>query len=90
MPFLAVDCEVKGAGEAQELLFTTNVDDYVIADSEHALWVEVPDSPRPYLHVRDGLNALLTRPLFYRLVDLCTEEDGGYWIRSRGERFKLG
>ncbi len=90
VPFLAVDCEVKGAGDAQELLFITSVDDYVIADSEHALWVEEPDSPRPYLHVRDGLNALLTRPLFYRLVDLCTEEDGGYWIRSRGERFKLG
>lgn len=91
VPFLAVDCEVKGTGSTAELLFTTNMDDYVIADAEHLLWVEgSTDSPRPYLHVRDGLNALLTRPLFYRLADLCIADADGYWLSSRGRRFQLG
>ena len=90
-PFLAVDCEVKGEGADAELLFTTNGDDYVIADAAHLLWVEgSTDSPRPYLHVRDGLNALLTRPLYYRLANLCTMDNEGYWLSSRGTRFQLG
>jgi uncharacterized protein len=94
-PFIATDLETRGKGEAQEILFITNVQDLVMADADHPLRVETPDTaPKPYLHVRAGLEALISRPLYYRLVDLGVEQqrDGrkvlGVW--SAGEFFELG
>jgi len=90
VPFVAIDVE-RGDGEkGPELIFTTNVDEYVTADEDHPIWVDASGgSPRPYIHVRAGLNALISRPLYYRLVDLCTEADGRHWLISRGTRFAL-
>ena len=90
-PFIATDVEVKGQGRQQQLLFITNVDDYVLADADHAIRVEgSSERPRPYLHVRDGLDALIARSVYYRLVDLCEADEDGYWLWSAGERFRLG
>ena len=90
-PFIAVDFEVKGAGRDQQLLFITNFDDSVVVDAEHPIWLEgTSEEPRPYVHVRDGLNALITRSAFYRLIDLCEVDSAGIWITSCGERFQLG
>lgn len=90
-PFIATDVEAKGEGQDQQLLFTTNVGDYVLAGRAHPVTVlGTPDRPRPYVEVRDGLTALLTRSLYYRLVDLCVEEGGSYWLWSDSERFRLG
>src|SRR5262245_24392979 len=36
-PFLAVEMEVRGTGEAQDLIFRTNVDDIVTDSAEHPL-----------------------------------------------------
>jgi hypothetical protein len=33
-------------------------------------------TPRPYLHVRAGLEALVNRPVFYQLADLALAEAG--------------
>lgn len=100
-PLLAVDCEVaragtaqgagRGARTAQEILLRTFTDDVVRLDADHALWIEHgPKGPRPYAHVRSGLNALIARPLYYRLVDLAEEAEGRLWLASGGERFNLG
>ena len=90
-PFLAIDMEVKGRAPDTDLLFTTNMDDYILVDAEHAIRVtEVNGHPRPYLHVRDGLEARLTRPVYYRLVDQCRLEDTDYCVYSAGQRFILG
>lgn len=90
-PFVTTDLEVKGQGAAQRLLFVTNVDDCVVADDAHPIRVAgLPDQPRPYVRVRDGLDALIGRPDYYRLVDLCEPADGGYWLWSSGSRFRLG
>jgi len=90
-PFLAVDVEVKGEGHDQQLMFITNVEDYVLAGPNHTISVAgTADSPRPYLHVREDLDALIARSVYYRLVDLCEAADGGYWLWSGGERFRLG
>lgn len=92
-PFLAVDMEVRGAGAEQEILLITNVDDVVVLDDDHPLRVEgLPDAPRPYVRVRGGLEALIARSVYYRLVDLCEGPDaqGAYRLRSRGARFRLG
>ena len=86
-PFIAINMEVKGNLPDTDLLFETNVGDYVLIGEDHPLWV-IED--RPYLHVREGLTALLTRNVFYRLVDYTTEKNGQLWVHSCGESFSLG
>ena len=91
-PFIATDMESEGEGRARRILFTTNVDDVVLADAEHPIVVEDRDGePRPYVEVRSGLRALIARSVFYRLVDLAHEEpDGQFSVWSAGARFVLG
>ncbi len=84
-PMLAVDFEAEGAGEAQALRFFTKTDDEVVANSEHPIRVvrdPISGEPSPYVHVRRGLEALIDRKSFYRLVDLGAhhEVDGTSWF----------
>ena len=91
VPFLAIDLDVRGEGAQTELLFSTSVDDYVVADAAHPIRVEQNDAqPRPYIMVRDGLEALINRPVFYRLVEHAVQEDNQLAVYSRGTRFLLG
>jgi hypothetical protein len=78
VPFVAVLCAVRGAGEAQELVFTTNLDEEIRADAEHPLIARgTVDAPAPYLVVRPGLEARLARAVFYQLAELATERESG-------------
>jgi hypothetical protein len=95
-PFLAVEMAVEGAGEAQRLAFRTNVDDVVECGAEHPLRFESvgPEGGlKPYISVRGRLEALLSRALYYDLVELAVTEisDGaatlGIW--SGGVFFPL-
>ena len=73
-PFVAVDFSVQGSGVDQTLTFETHVDDFVEASSDNPIRVERDSEtgePSPYVHVRAGLEALIDRKSFYRLVDLC-------------------
>ena len=93
VPFTAIDLEVKQEAEGLAIALITNVDEVVIADADHRIYVNgLPDEPRPYVQVRDGLDALIARSVYYRLVELCTGPDaeGRYWLSSRGARFQLG
>ena len=54
-----------------------------------------PDgAPRPYLHVRRGLEALISRPVFYELVEMAQERetpDGPMLgVSSNGAWFAVG
>lgn len=90
VPFIAIDAQQGHGPQGPELIFTTNVGDYVTADSDHPIWVAGDvETPRPYVMVRDNLAALITRPLYYRLVDGCSEDADGYFVESRGNRFSL-
>ena len=90
-PLLAVECECAGEGDDQEILLRTQTDDVARLDAEHPFWLRAgPRGPRPYVHVRDGLNALVARAPYYRLIDLAEEADGRLWLRSAGVRFDLG
>ncbi|MFK7868079.1 MAG: DUF1285 domain-containing protein [Roseobacter sp.] len=91
-PFLAVDFDAEGAGAAQQIQFETQVGDRFPADAEHAIRVERdPDTgePSPYVHVRAGLEALIDRKSFYRLVDLGQEHDGWFGVWSGGAFFGI-
>jgi len=73
-PFIAV--RVDREGEA--LRFVTNVGDEVEAGPENEIRVvtdEATGEPRPYVHVRRGLEALIARPVFYELVEMAQVRD---------------
>lgn len=95
-PFMAVEMQVEGVGEAQRLIFRTNVDDLVTAGPAHPLrFAEEAGSGglKPYVRVRGRLEALVTRALYYDLVELAQPRliDGrevlGLW--SDGQWFAL-
>ncbi len=92
VPFLAVDCEVRHAASATrtDLLFTTNVGDLVLADSEHPIWLERGVRDIPYLRVRAGLDARITRSVYYRLLDQAVIKQGIAYLLSSGSEFALG
>jgi len=96
-PFLVVEMEQDSDGDSQRLLFRTNVDDVFAADKQHPILVTnhpLSGEPSPYVRVRDQLDALISRPVFYQLVDLAVENTGtrtdelGVW--SCGSFFVLG
>lgn len=79
-PFLAVDMQVEGEGEAQRLSFRTNLDDWVVCGPVHPLrFVEEKGSGglKPYLLVRGRLEALVTRSLVHDLAALAVEAPAG-------------
>ena len=83
-PFVAVLMEVEGKGKNQQLTFTTNVADEVMASDKHPLRVASdPNNSEtvPYVHVRDDLEALVSRPVYYQLTELleANEIDGRSW-----------
>ncbi|OYU13856.1 MAG: hypothetical protein CFE37_13945 [Alphaproteobacteria bacterium PA4] len=75
-PFLAVEATSEGEGAERRLIFRLNTDDLVLAGPEHKLTITTAadGTPRPYLHVRAGLMALVNRPVFYQLADLALAE----------------
>src|SRR5487761_986665 len=83
VPFLAVELTAAGDGRSQQLIFRTNLDDIVTAGPAHPLRIETATSgePRPYILVRDGIEARLARPVFYQLVDLAGEHECGGQVR---------
>jgi hypothetical protein len=96
-PFLAVELAVRGRGREQTLILRTNVGDTVAIDDAHPLRIVTNDAtrePRPYVRVRNGLEARLTRPVFYELVALGREERVGgtalYGVWSNRRFFPLG
>ena len=95
-PFIAVEMLTEGAGRDQVVRLRTNVDDVVTLDSEHRLRLSqdpASGEPRPYVHVRKGLEARVARPVYYHLIargepDPLDPADFGIW--SAGEFFSLG
>lgn len=71
-PFVAVDMDAAGAGRDQVITFTTNVEDVVIACAENPIRVvrDADGEPSPYVHIRAGMEALIDRKTFYRMIDL--------------------
>ena len=69
VPFVAVEVQAKGEGEARTLSFRTNLDEWVTAGPEHPIRVvqgaaggaELSDAPTPYILIRDRL-ARMTGP----------------------------
>ena len=91
-PFVAVDVEAEGEGQEQNLIFETNIGDRVVAGPDNPIRVERDDrtgEPSPYVMIRAGLEALIDRKSFYRLIDRGTRQDGWFGLWSGGAFFKV-
>lgn len=97
VPFLAVEMFTCQCGRDRVISFRTNVDETVTVDADHPLRIgECPETgePLPYVMVRDGLEARLTRSVYYELVAKGHEEilngERVYGLWSSGTFFPLG
>ncbi len=91
-PFVAVDFTLEGAEQAQVLTFETQVGERATAGRSNPLRIERDPGtgePAPYVLIRDGLEALIDRKSFYRLVELGRHNDGWFGLWSGGEFFRV-
>ncbi len=86
-PFLAVDADIS----PDRITFTTNVGDEVTANADNPITIRGDSTePRPYIHVRQGLEALIDRKTFYRLAAAAMPgPDGCAGVQSAGQFFPL-
>jgi hypothetical protein len=95
-PFIAISVEKQVVDGAECLSFLTNVDESVTADAKHPIRVQIDPltgEPSPYILVRRNLEALISRNLFYQLVDqaeVASAASNELFVFSAGERFSLG
>ena len=96
-PFVALELIDDSQGDEPVIKVRTNVGEVVTLDEDHPIRVEInPNTgePRPYIVVRDRLEALVSRSVFYQMVEESEEIeiDGapvmGVW--SQGVFFPLG
>jgi hypothetical protein len=89
--FRAVEMSREGEGRAQRIAFRLDSGDAVILGPDHPLTItDTPTGPSPRLAVRHGLEAELTRPVYYELAELALaggENPPGVW--SNGAFFPL-
>jgi len=91
--FLAVLMDLDEHNGQAALVFTTNMGERVTADAAHAIDVQYVDSsgePSPYLHVRDGLTARLTRSVFLEVANRAEIRGQTAGVLSCGEFMVLG
>ena len=94
-PFVAVAITNEQSEGINTVTFRTNLNDEIVLSKENPLSIEIKknDEPSPYITVRNNLRALISRSVFYELVDLAETIpiDGVPYlaIKSQGEIFKI-
>jgi hypothetical protein len=95
-PFIGVELTLSGKGPDQALHIRTNVDEVVTVNDDHPIQVvhdPVTGEPSPYVRVRDNLDALIVRSVYYELVAMAEESDtstGTFGVSSQGTFFSIG
>lgn len=89
--FRAIAMSREREGRDQQIAFALDSGDAVVLGPEHPLRIVPTDhGPSPRLLVRHGLEAELTRPVYYELAELALAQQGqppGIW--SNGTFFAL-
>ena len=95
VPFVAVSMnKIKDEG-VNCLSFTTNVQDEVTLSKENPIEIVISDNdePSPYITIRNNLKALISRSVYYDLINMAEEEiieDKKFLvIKSNNTLFKL-
>jgi hypothetical protein len=95
-PFIGVELTLSGKGPDQALHIRTNVDEVVTVNDDHPIQVvhdPMTGEPSPYVRVRDNLDALIARSVYYELAAMAEESDtstGTFGVWSQGTFFSIG
>lgn len=92
-PFLITQVARDTPTGDKPLLLTTNTGDVVPLGSNREWQLRPfgkPPQPVPYIEVRDGLFARVSRDVYYQLVEWSEDRSGELWLRSDGNDFFLG
>ena len=94
-PFVIVTYDKEIIDDQETFFFQTNVGDVVPLNSSHPLRIEFSETtnePSPYLLVRKNLEGLISRNVFYQLVQEAAEDKNSkeLIIESSGINFSLG
>lgn len=89
-PFIAVAMARRFSGNEQQIALVTNVGEEVLAGTAHPIFLqEKAGIKAPYIAVRDGLTAKLSRPVYYEMAEFVEQHNGETGIRSAGVFFPL-
>jgi hypothetical protein len=90
--FRALEMRSEGSGKNRTIALKLDSGDALIVGAENPLrLVETGQGPSPRVEVRHGLEAELSRAIYYELAEIALEEGGdppGVW--SNGHFFPLG
>lgn len=96
-PFLVITMNRLETELGDVIEFTDNCDNKILLTESNPLWVELHPKtrePSPYITVRNNLNALLHRSVFYELVEMGQEklidDKRHLGVFSAGSFFSLG
>ena len=93
-PLVIVDMDIQNQGTPQqEIIFTNNVERFYAAGDQYPLVVkhlEQENQAVPYLTLENGLQAKLSRSVFYRLVDIAETDGNRLKVLSNKLYFELG
>ena len=95
-PFIATSLISEKKDNINHLYFITNVNEKILLTKNNPLEIKInniTEEPSPYIFVRKNLKALISRSVFYELIELASKKniDGKdcLVIDSAGEVFKL-
>jgi len=95
-PFIATSLISEKKDNINHLYFITNVNEKILLTKNNPLEIKInnmTEEPSPYIFVRKNLKALISRSVFYELIELATKKniDGKdcLVLASAGEIFKL-
>jgi hypothetical protein len=92
-PFLVVaaELEAQNASGQPAIRFKTMTDDVFFLDDAHPLRMVQKEKKvqRPYVHVRQGMDALIHRNIFYALAEIAVQHQKISGIWSSGIFFPL-
>ena len=93
VPFVVTEWELQGEGELASIRFRTSLGESSTLDAEHPLCLRPsPDGGiKPYVVLRDGIEAVLHRNVFYALAGIAQQRDadGPHGVYSDGLFFPL-
>ena len=81
--FRAIEMQTEGSGGQRQIALKLDSGDVVIVGPEHPLTLVTADNgPSPRVHVRHGLEAELSKGIYYELAEIALEEGSdppGVW-----------
>ena len=95
-PFVATSIHQETKNGVKNLYFTTNLNEEILLSNQNPIDIKIDintEEPSPYILVRKNLKALISRSVFYELIDLAkkqTIDSAEYLIlESNNEIFKI-